>query len=94
MNHYFLAKNLTTTAVRTLMFLSVLFTSITHAKADALDIGEFTLGIFSSIAVHELGHAAAVEATGGNVKKSGSGLTFTHLRSLCLGKSGKWAFII
>jgi len=52
-----------------LAFIAMLFVFSSHANAGALDIGEFTLGIFSSIAVHELGHAAAVEATGGNVNK-------------------------
>jgi len=54
---------------RLLIFMSVLFVSVTHAKAGALEIGEFTLGVFSSIAVHELGHAAAVEVSGGRVHK-------------------------
>lgn len=52
-----------------LVFLSLMFTSISQAKADALEIGEFTLGVFSSVVVHELGHAAAVEASGGDVNK-------------------------
>ena len=50
-------------------FVALLFVSSSHANADALDIGEFTLGIFSSIAVHELGHAAVVEVSGGGVNK-------------------------
>ena len=54
---------------KVIIFLSLMFVSISQAKADAVEIGEFTLGIFSSIAVHELGHAAVVEASGGDVLK-------------------------
>jgi len=54
---------------RAIIFLSAFLLLITQAKADAMNIGGFTLGIFSSIAIHELGHATAVTATGGHVRK-------------------------
>lgn len=53
----------------TFIFLGLMFIPISEAKADALEIGKFTVGVFSSIVVHELGHAAAVEASGGDVNK-------------------------
>lgn len=61
--------NLITPTVRAFVFLSVLFVPMTRAKADALEAGKFTLGIFSSIVVHELGHAAAMEVSGGHARK-------------------------
>jgi len=54
---------------RAIIFLSTFLLLVTQAKADAVDIGEFTLGVFSSIAIHELGHATAVTAAGGHVSK-------------------------
>ena len=56
-----------TVKMMVLIGFMLMFTS--QAKAGALEIGEFTLGVFSSIAVHELGHATSVVATGGHVNK-------------------------
>ena len=56
-------------AVKMMVLVGFMLIFSAQAKADALEIGKFTLGIFSSIAVHELGHATAVEAAGGHVNK-------------------------
>ncbi len=56
-------------AVKMMVLIGFMLIFSAQAKADALEIGKFTLGIFSSIAVHELGHATAVEAAGGHVNK-------------------------
>lgn len=69
MNGFRWADGLVLPIKKILVFLGLLFVPITQASADTLEIGKFTLGIFSSIVVHELGHATAVEATGGNVNK-------------------------
>ncbi|MCF6208448.1 MAG: M50 family metallopeptidase [Ghiorsea sp.] len=52
-----------------LALMMALFVFTTHAKADAFEIGKFVLGALSSVAVHELGHAAVAEARGGDVTK-------------------------
>jgi len=83
-----------TAVLRMMVLIGFMLIFSAQAKADALEIGKFTLGIFSSIAVHELGHVAAVEASGGNVSKvelyqNGllSGATYYNRTSLSNGEN-------